>query len=536
MQSTIKRIVTGILALTMVMGSFAGCTRTRTITGSDTETVSYIYEDVEDDTSDVDDVDDTDDETESGTTSKTSSKKTSSKSTSSKTTSSKATKTQESGGGLGNTQNKKLADDKVVDMKGYSFTILSPLLPTKLTKNSTLFEELLFQRIEEVEEEYNCKITIMNSPYPDMDTIKTYIVAGKKVADLLELSPYQMVAAKQLGYITSWNTVSDTINVDDARWAQSYTKLGYYDGAQYGLQFYRPEEVRYCVVMNKTLLKKYGYNIDDIYKMVDNKQWTFDKFQEICVKCTKDTNSDGKTDTFGFCGIPNYISWGLINANGGSVLTIDSKGKAKATFTDKKVVNALNYYNKLVNTNKVMYTNNALTSGSPWDVVNAIDTVSYFLDGNCAFLLHESWVLNQQIKKRATFDYGMIPYPIGPDASDYSCYSANARLMCLTSTNKDAEKTAIIFNALARPVDDNLDWTADVQADYFQSNDTQSIKMYDLCLQKVSYDPGYAVDSLANEMNGVFAASIFGHTTTPSAGLNAIANKFDDVIDAMFNK
>ncbi|MBQ7726531.1 MAG: extracellular solute-binding protein [Clostridia bacterium] len=436
--------------------------------------------------------------------------------------------------GLAASADKKLAKDKVVNMNGYSFTILSPLLPTKLSKNSTLFEELLFQRIKEVEKDYNCKITIMNSPYPDMETIQTYIAAGKKVADLLELSPYQMIAAKQLGYIVPWDTQS-LIDKNDARWAASYTKLGYYDGNQYGLQFYRPEEVRYCVVFNKTLLKANGYSENAIYDMVNNGTWTFDKFQEICVKVTKDTNSDGKVDQYGFCGIPNYISWGLINANGGNVLSL-AGGKAKATFTDNKVVNALNYYNKWVNTQKVMYTNNALTSSNPWDTVSGVDTVSYFLEGKCAFLLHESWVLNQQVKKRATFDYGMVPYPKGPQASDYSCYSANARLMCLTSTNKAADKTAVIFNALARPVDDNLDWTADVQADYFQNNDKQSIKMYDLCLNHVSYDPGYAVDSLANEMNSVFASTIFGHQSTPSAALQAISKKFDDVINKLFNQ
>ncbi len=429
----------------------------------------------------------------------------------------------------------KLANDKVVDMKGYTFTILSPLLPTKLNKNATLFEELLFERIAQVEKQYNCKIRILNSPYPDMETIKTYILAGKKVADLLELYPSQMIAAKELGYIVPWDTC-ELINPKDARWAESYTKLGKYDGKQYGLQFYRPEEVRYCVVFNKNLVKKNGTDPNAIYNMVNKGTWTFDEFQKICVANTKDTNGDGKMDTYGFTGIPNYISWGLISANGGSVLSTDSKGKVYSTFTDKKVVTALNYYNNWVNKQKIMYTNNATVSSSPWDTVSAINPIDYFLEGNCAFLLYESWVLNQQIKPRAKFDYGMLPYPKGPNATDYSCYANNARLMCLTSTNKSADKTAIIFNALARPVDDVLDYSSDVQADYFQKNDKDSINVYKLLLEKGTYDKGMAVDSLANEMNSVFASTIFGRDTTPSAKLNSIGNKFDDAINSIFNK
>lgn len=450
------------------------------------------------------------------------------------TTSNTTSTSQPSGGGLGADTGDKLAKDKVVDMNGYNFTILSPLLPTKLSKNSTLFEENLFARIEEVEKEYNCTITILNSPYPDMETIQTYVAAGKKVADLLELSPYQMVAAKELGYIVPWDNC-DVIDTDDPRWCDSYTKLGYYDGNQYGLQFYRPEEVRYCVVFNKTLLSANGIDPDSIYDMVENGTWTFDKFQEICVKITKDTNNDGQTDQYGFCGLPNYISWGLIGANGGSLVK-DSGGKVVANFTDSKVVNALNYYDKWVNTQKIMYTNNHELSSSPWDTVSAVNSIEYFLKGNCGFLMYESWVLNQQIKPRATFDYGMVPYPKGPDATTYTSNSMNARLMCLTATNKNADKTAIIFNALARPVDDQLDWADDVQADYFQSNDSRSLDMYDLCLRNVTFDKAYAVNSVANTLNAVYANTIFGRKTTPSAELSSIGNTLDDPINELFNK
>lgn len=459
------------------------------------------------------------------------------KTTTAKPTATKTTKpgdVQQQGGGLGEDTGEKLADDKIVDMGGYKFTILSPLLPPKLNKNSTLFEENLHARIDEVEKEYNCQISILNSPYPDMETIKTYIVAGKKVADLLELTPYQMVAAKELGYIVPWDS-QKIIDVEDPRWCDSYTKLGYYDGKQYGLQFTRPEEVRYCVVFNKTLLKANGYDPDSLYDMVNNGTWTFDKFEEICVKVTKDTNNDGKADQYGFCGIPNYISWGLISANGANCIK-KSGDKMVSNFTDNKVVTALNFYDKLVNTRKVMYTNNAETTANPWDTINAVDTISHFLKGNTAFLLHESWVLNQQVKPRANFDYGMLPYPKGPNASGYVSDSMNARVMCLTATNKSADKTAIIFNALARPVDDQLDWTADVQADYFQKNDKNSIKMYDLCLRNVTYDPARAVNEVTNELNAVFANTIFGRTTTPAAGLGAIGNKLDAAIDALFNK
>lgn len=93
----------------------------------------------------------------------------------------------------------KLAKDTVVNMGGYTFSIMSSFLPQKLASNSTLFEEQLFERIKEVQTQYNCKIKILNSPYPDLNTIKTYVLANSKFADIVELSPGQMVGAAQLG-------------------------------------------------------------------------------------------------------------------------------------------------------------------------------------------------------------------------------------------------------------------------------------------------------------------------------------------------
>ncbi|MHB1452608.1 MAG: ABC transporter substrate-binding protein [Saccharofermentanales bacterium] len=431
-----------------------------------------------------------------------------------------------------------LKDDVIQDMGGYSFVILSPLLPTALDTNSTLFEEQLFERIDEVEHDYNCKITILNSPYPDMENIQKYILAGKKLADLLELSPYQMVAASQMGYIDPWTKASG-IDPNDARWVESYTRLGKFKNKQYGLQFYRPAEARFCVVFNKTLLEANGVDADSIYDAVRNGTWTFDKFREYSKACTVDIGNDGNTanDTFGFTGIAQYMSLGFMSANGARLVSLDSSFKASASFTSTAAKNALGFYDKLINQDRVMYTNNHFTAADPWNTVYTIDPIKKFLSGKVAFLLHESWVLNQQIKKNAgTMEYGMIPYPKGPDASGYASAAQNARLFSLTSTNKDYNKAAIIFNALARPVGGaaGLDFWDDIQADYFQKNDTESLDMYKLCLDKSTFDPGLAVDSLYNEFNSIVASSIFARTATIGSSLDSIKNKFDDAIAAMF--
>lgn len=438
----------------------------------------------------------------------------------------------------GSTSSKPLHTDTTVDMKGYTFSIASTFLPAKLGSNPTLFEELFFERKKQVEDTYHCKINVINM-YPDMATLKPYIMAGKKVADLVELGPAQIIAAAELGYIQPWNGVGP-IDVKDARWAEPSDTLGVYNNKAYGLSLYRPPEVRYCVVFNKTLLRSYRIDPNSLYAAVNNGTWTFDKLLEVAKTCTKDTNNDGVYDTYGIVGPPSYIGYGLLKANGASLAT-KTNGKINVSVNSAAAKYALNFYYDLVNTHKVVYTAKAeLGTAKAFSTVNEIKYVREFLNSKAAFLFYESWVLNQQIKPGAgSLEYGMLPYPKGPNASGYTTSADNSRLLCLTSTNTDKEKTAIIFNALAYPVDGEagLDYWYDIQADYFQKDDTQSLDMYKLCLNTSVTDMGAASDKLFNGFFGdAIAETVYAHMSTPSEKLDSMIGVYDSALASIFKK
>ena len=454
--------------------------------------------------------------------------------TTGKTSSTEKTNTTSSGSGNSNS-GKTLAKDTVVNMDGYTFTIMSVFLPTSLSKNSTLFEEQLFERIEEVQKQYNCKIKIINTPYPDLNTIKKYVLANRKFADILELIPRDMVGAAELGYITPWDGVSP-INTNDSRWIEQGVFLGNYNNKQYGLSFYRPPEVRHCIVMNKTLLKANGIDPNTIYDAVNKGTWNFDMLRTLAVKCTNNSKK-----TYGIIGYPDYMANAFMAANNAKLVTRQSNGKATFTGSSNAAVTAMQYLYDLVNTNKCVYTANAsLGTESAWDVVyRGFDPINEFLKGNYAFMLHESWTLNQQIKsgaQKTNMEYGMVPYPKGPNATQYCSSASNARLFCRTASNKDYQKSAIIFNALARPLDDIVDYYDDIQADYFQSGDTKSLEMYKLLLANSTYDIGEAVSELSNAFNLQTATSVYMHSTTVKAGLEALNGTYDSAINAIFNK
>jgi hypothetical protein len=133
----------------------------------------------------------------------------------------------------------------------------------------------------------------------------------------------------------------------------------------------------------------------------------------------------------------------------------------------------------------------------------------------------------------------MLPIPMGPAADDYVSPAPYGRVFVMTATNKDVRSSAIIFNAIARPLDgaDGIDYWDDVQAEYFQTNDTRSLDMYKLCLDKSSADPGCAVVDLYFDFTHTGGwGSVMFQAASPAAALGTMSGKFDSVVDSMYNK
>lgn len=432
------------------------------------------------------------------------------------------------------------ADDPIVDMNGYEFVIGSAWMRAKPSANATEVEKLFYDRKAEVETKYNCKIKI-SSVYADMATMMPKILAGDKVADVVEMMADMWLPASRAGYIVPWNDVPG-INIEDPRWVSAYTNFSKFDGKNWGLNFMRPPEVRSCIFFNKDLLKSSGIT-EDPYQLVRDGKWTFAKFQEMAKATTKDLNNDGKMDTYGILVIsPIFFARQMIAANGGALASLKD-GKVSGTYDSIQAINALNFVDTLVNQDKSFMLADYMKSETTWNSPTAAEDIySTFTEGKAAFLVHESWIGNQQIKPNSDkINYGMLPLPKGPDAKDYVSPADQSRVFTVTSTNKtDLAKTVTIFNALARPLAgyEGEDWWKDeVQREYFQDNDKDSIDMYLLNLSKSSVDLGSGVEKLSFDygITGI-AASIFWRYGTPAAQVATMTGNYQDAIDAIYNK
>ena len=429
---------------------------------------------------------------------------------------------------------KKGTDDSVVDMNGYEFTIASQFLLDNPDLSEYTDAEKIFEEVRrKVEKEYNCTIKIL----PVENTVaevRTKIMAGEKIADIIDVECFRLIQMARGGYIKPLESVSG-INISDSRWIPGYTALTKFNGNHYGVNFMRPVEARVGIIYNRDLLKKYGIT-EDPQQLVKDKKWTFDKFREMCKTCTRDTNGDGKADTYGLnLSLGGLFGTSMVAANGTTLVKMEN-GVAKENLSDAKILTALNFINDLVNTDK-----SVAWSGDGIHNSDEKGMMAEFAAGNYAFYFCETWNINQNLKPIAgDLDYGVIPVPMGPDATDYVSPSENARNFCITSTNKDVDKTVKIFNALARGVekyDDDPDWWHyDAKMDYFREDDDASLETYLMLIDKATYDLGVGVTDLWDDFKEkIVVDTCFYKKGTPASKIQAVAGTYQSAIDAIYN-
>lgn len=498
------KLVTLLLALSLTVGSFAGCRKNTP--DSSSVSADFVNSDSYDGISG--------DENNGGSSGSDSSGSGSNASTG------------QNGNTVSNNQSGSTAVNNT-SVKGKTFTVISTYLSSKRTGNMDLYAELFLERAQEVEKELDCTIKIINSTYPSIDWLAPQIRAGKKVADVLHIEMRELVPLVSSGYVQPWNKIG--VNVKDANFNQGITQVSTIRGETYGISMLKPEEVRYCGVINKTLLKKSGINPDDIYKKINNGTWTFDALREYAQTVQKSASFKG----IAIDANPAYFIEMLMSSNNGRIVTVNSLGKATPTYNTANVREAAQYMYDLANTYNVYK-----PAAWPKDSTSGYDR---FVKGNVAFLFDESWVVAKKIKQNVkNFDYGMIMLPKGPKGTGYVSGLEHANMFVTTSTNKDQAFTAKVINALSKPPkgqSGNQWWLDEVQMDMFQKNDTESIKIYKKLLDSPSIDLGMCLSTLEKQFKDtVVTGAVINKKTSVSAAFDSINGKLDGTINDAYGK
>lgn len=297
------------------------------------------------------------------------------------------------------------------DLKGKEILVFGNLIPKKEDAN---YEEMK-EYFDSVCEKLGCTVKCSE---PDswetfIDTFRTQVMAGDFAGDIVAYGTQGYPSLMINGLLLP---MEGLVDMSSDLWVKSLQNDLTWKDKLYGVSPNLPQIPNTMIFYNKDLFEEFGiFEKYDFKKLIAEKKWDWDVFEQLCKDCTK--TSGGTTSVWGIGGAgPTGLSLcdNLIRSNGGDY--VKKKGdKVYFSLGDPEAKKAMEFVHKLVWTDKVTGTDNYWAT---WE------TEKYFREGLCAMYMNQTFY-GADYKKSLDFDFGMLPIPKGPDASDYTAVALN---------------------------------------------------------------------------------------------------------------
>jgi hypothetical protein len=154
-----------------------------------------------------------------------------------------------------------------------------------------------------------------------------------------------------------------------------------------------------------------AHGLTDPQELWDRGEWTWDVFREYCRVLTDPTQ-----DIFGWSGYWTNFLTGMLFSNNAAFAAGPTQ-----TLDSPNTLEVLNFIHELYNVDRTARPWNA--DGS-WEINNNL-----YAEGKSGFWISASWLNNEQggmFGANMTFDFGMVPFPIGPQGNRDTMATENA--------------------------------------------------------------------------------------------------------------
>jgi hypothetical protein len=384
------------------------------------------------------------------------------------------------------------------DLGGRDFNILChEMLTVEFVaeeENGDIVNDALYKRNLRVSDRFNVKINMLQIPgsWADKDSFMNTVRKSAQAGD----SKYDLIAG-----VTSYipNLIPENIflnintvkNLDFARpwWGEELIKELSVGNRLYLVTGDVALSMWDCIFVfyfNKQLTQ--DNSLPDLYDLVKNKQWTYDKFVELSKTVSKDLDGDGaftKDDMFGFVTTTGTV----VNAFPGSFdLKITYKDGDNIPHPRLDTEKWTDAAAKLIDLHYNFPSSLTLADGSDQEII-----VPMFQE-NRALFFPQTLSFSRDFRAMET-DFGILPFPLyDTNQADYYSVVRNAMsLLGIPATAKNPDECGLILEALAaesyRTV---IPAYYDVSLKIKQTRDEQSGEMLDIIRDNLWVNFGYS--------------------------------------------
>jgi ABC-type glycerol-3-phosphate transport system substrate-binding protein len=356
---------------------------------------------------------------------------------------------------------------------------------------------------DKVEEEYNVKITgeVVNGNRTDFtNRIRNMVQSGVQDVDMVFDSVQNLSPLVISNIFYDLNKIS-TIDFSNTWWDQNAkedlsinNRLYYMCG---DMNTY-DNDGTWCILFNKNLLQKLNLNID-LYQLVKDDKWTFDRLTEICKsnKISQDINGDGvqdEKDQWAF-GTETYNIFVHVLAGGDKIVKKDSNDIPQFTVTQESVFNTLGkvleFYNDKDN---VMVANAPPYTNKGFENVWEATVHKAFKEGRELFYM--CGLINVPSFRNMDDDFGILPVPKMTEDQDryYHTVSVSNMSALAVPINVEApDDLGLVIEALGKYAQKYITPAYyDIQLKYRDARDNESSEMLDIIFSSRTFDLGAA--------------------------------------------
>ena len=353
-------------------------------------------------------------------------------------------------------------------------------------------EDAVFQRNSRIEDRFDVKIDV-NSPTTHRETGALLERLVNAQDDAYEIyAGHAIVAGGNAvnGMFLNWHDI-DYVDFTRPWWSQNSVEALTLNGRMFLVPTYYTISVignTYCMYYNKTIAA--DRNLENIYDVVNNKQWTLEKMRTMVADIYTDLNGNGKEDADDSYGLSITslspavtFTWAFDM----DIIEIDEDYNFEITFGSER--NATIFEDLF---NLYYRTTGVTTSGN-----NHSYSIATFNKGNtllCSGLFDHSLSILREFED----PYAIIPYPKYDDQQEeyYSMLDGGHVIIGIPITSTNTAFAGLITEAMTAE-----SWKYiipnyyDVALKVKGARDEESIAMMDLIMNAVKVDLAYIYDN-----------------------------------------
>lgn len=203
----------------------------------------------------------------------------------------------------------------------------------------------------------------------------------------------------------------------------------------------RDKNATACCFFNKQVVEDYP-SVGNIYNLVGEDSWTWDKMIQLSKIVTKDFNGDAKMDEWDQYGLVAFddLTYIMLHGGGAKFATKDSDDLPVPGFRNTRTMEVGQAVVNLIYNEEYFY--HLSKRKNPENDIFQDDRALFFAD-----LVYRAAMFNDMKS-----DFGIMPIPKYNEAQKDYCHSVSihfCNVMSVPKTNNNLEKTSVILEALA---------------------------------------------------------------------------------------